>query len=1083
MTTRLLTRSGLAPGTRTVRDALTAASLTPFAQVNGVTVAGAALPLFRPGAAPRTLDQIVRLTFEPVPDDVQRIELRRPDGGTAVSWTGQLPRSGVLDLATPEIAAPQTWTVILAVAGVEHRGELAVAPGRKLTVHLVHHSHLDIGYTDTQGVVLRNHWEYLDAAVELARRGAEDDPATRFRWTVESNLPVRSWLRTRPATVVEEFCQLARDDVIEVTAMPFNLHTEMASQEELARLLRTAAELREDFDIPIRSAMHTDVPGATTGWVDALVEAGVRYLSAAHNWAGRSVPYLVGGQDLGRPFWWRSPSGARLLTWFTDSAHGAAYMEGNLIGLSDSYDDAVAMLPLYLQALVTRPFPFSEAVFGLSGIPADVEVTKEPYAYDLIQLRVQGRHSDNAAPSATPGEIARRWNSEWVYPRLVTSTNGAFLAEAEELIGDELAEHSGDWGDWWADGVGSGARPLGYNRRAQGILRTAETVHTLADLQSGTLYPLRDTIDAIYDKVGLFDEHTWGAANPWHDHETGVDSGGLQWTRKQEFAYQAYDDALDLLHSGVRRLGAGVGTPTFTQVLGSLAVYNTTGWPRSDVVRAFVPESHLPAGKGLLAVVDTRKDERVATRVTTESRAASPRGRHLEFVARDVPPLGWVRFDLVFADNGEPVAGSDPLDLNDDATAWKPDVLLPGDTHTTEVAEPVGGTGTVAPDDGGRPAPKAAYRLANDYYELTYDPTQAMVTSIVDRRSGRELVNPGALTGLNEYIFDTYGSAPNVNHLSSRLTATDLALLTSRQVARHAVVTRSEHSDLCDLLEVEVRGAGVDWMRTTIALYEGVPRIDITNRIDKPASSTKESIYFAFPLAADTEPVFELTGSVAGAGVAHVPGAPEHMRGIRHWAGVSADGYSIAWATLEAPLVQFGTIALPYQPFPATIAPDQPEPSTVYSWALNNIWDTNFPSQQQGEMTFHYAIAGSAEDPVHVLGATTAAGLTEPLVAVLATGRGPAPLVSSGSLLAVSRPDVVVSSVGRPRDGTEGLSVRLRSLAFEPLEVDVTLEGFEASSATLTTLLERGADDLEIEDGRVAVPLPAGSTRTLLLRP
>jgi Glycosyl hydrolases family 38 N-terminal domain len=1082
MTTRLLTRSGRAPGARTVQEALAATSLTAFAQVNGVTVAGAALPLFRHGAAPGTLDQIVRLTFQPVPDDVQRIELRRPDGSTAVSWTGSLPRTGVLDLAAPEVRTPQTWTAVLTVAGVQHQGELAVTPGRKLTVHLVHHSHLDIGYTDTQGVVLRNHWEYLDAAVELACRGADHDSATRFRWTVESNLPVRSWLRRRPGSVVEEFCRLVREDVIEVTAMPFNLHTEMASQEELSRLLRTVGELRDEFDIPIRSAMHTDVPGATTGWVDALVEAGVRYLSAAHNWAGRSVPYLVGGQRLTRPFWWRSPSGARLLTWFTDSAHGAAYMEGNLVGLSDSYDDTLALLPLYLQALVTRPFPFSEAVFGLSGIPADVEVTKEPYAYDLVQLRVQGRHSDNAAPSITPAEIARRWNSEWAYPRLVTSTNGAFLAAAEELVGADLAEHTGDWGDWWADGVGSGARPLGYNRRAQGILRTAETVHTLADLQSGTLHPVRDTIDAIYDKVGLFDEHTWGAANPWHDHEHGTDSGGLQWTRKQEFAYQAYDDALDLLHAGVRRLGAGVGTPTFTQVLGSLAVYNTTGWPRSDVVRAFVPESHLPAGKGLLAVVDTRKDERVATRVTTETRTASPRGRHLEFVAREVPPLGWVRFDLVFADNGSELGGGGPADV-DESTGRSPDVLLPGDTHVAEVAEPVGADNERRSDDDGRPTPKAGYRLANDYYELTYDPTQAMVTSIVDRRSGRELVNPVALTGLNEYIFDTYGSAANVNHLSGRLTATDLALLTSRQVARHAVVVRSEHSDLCDLLEVEVKGAGVDWMRTTIAMYEGVPRIDITNRIGKPASSSKESIYFAFPLAADSEPMFELTGSVAGAGVPQLPGAPEHMRGIRHWAGVSAEGYSIAWATLEAPLVQFGTIALPYQPFPATVAPERPEPATVYSWALNNIWDTNFPSQQQGEMTFHYAVAGSAEDPVHVLGATTAAGLTEPLVPVLATGRGTAPLVSSGSLLAVSRPDVVVSSVGRPRDGSEGLAVRLRSLAVEALEVDVTLEGYEATSASLTTLLERGADDLEIEDGRVTVPLPAGSTRTLLLRP
>ena len=206
------------------------------------------------------------------------------------------------------------------------------------------------------------------------------------------------------------------------------------------------------------------------------------------------------------------------------------------------------------------------------------------------------------------------------------------------------------------------------------------------------------------------------------------------------------------------------------------------------------------------------------------------------------------------------------------------------------------------------------------------------------------------------------------------------------------------------------------------------------------------------------------------------------MRGIRHWAGIREDAYPIVWATLEAPLVQFGTIALPYQPFPPTIAADRAGAVTVYSWALNNIWDTNFPSQQQGETTFHYAVAGSPDEPVHVLGASTAAGLTEPLVAVLATAKGLAPLVSSGSLLALGSTDVVVTSVGRPQDGSDGIAVRLRSLAGEAVEVQVALEGFDASSAQLTTVYERGGEDLAIVDGRVMLEVPAGATRTVLLR-
>jgi Glycosyl hydrolases family 38 N-terminal domain/Glycosyl hydrolases family 38 C-terminal domain len=1040
MTTRLLSQSGQAPGSEAIDEALIKAALAVAVDADGTTVSISSLPLFR-NAAGGGLEQVVRVHVAPANAPLERVVLTGP-GGVVAEAAGPLPESGDLDLFVPELTAPETWQVSVVLAGVSHSAGVTLVPQRKLTVHLVHHSHLDIGYTDTQGIVLRNHLEYLDAAVELGRQGDGADPSTRFRWAIESNFPVRTWISERSEATVKEFARLAQEDVLEVTAMPFNLHTEAATQEELARLLRTTIELRERYGIPILSAMHTDVPGATPGWVDALYEAGVRYLSAAHNWAGRSVPYYVGGQDLGRPFWWRTPAGSKLLTWFTDSAHGMAYMEGNLVGLSVSYARAMTLLPLYLSALINRPFPYSERVFGLAGIPEGYAITKQPYPHDIVHLRVQGDHSDNACPNITPAEIARRWNDQWAYPRLVTSTNTGFFTEAERTLGSRLETHTGDWGDWWADGMGSGARPLGYNRRAQNLVRAGETVHLLADLRSGEPHPVRDTVDGIYDKTGLFDEHTWGAANPWHDHEHGANSGGLQWARKSEFAHQAYDDAQDLVHAAVRRLGAAlVPSP---DGLASLAVHNTTGHPRTDLVQVFVPESVVNVA-GSLTAVDARTGAQVPTRLTAKEgwlQAASPRGWLVEFVATDVPAMGWARYDLVAIDER--------------AVA----------VERTE-----------------------AFRLSNEFFEVTYDPKQALISSIVDLRTGRELVNPEALAGVNEYIYDTYGTAPHVNHLSSRVQARDLSLFTSRAVGRNAVVLRSETTPLGEELEVEVHAPGVDWIRTTISLLRRVPRVDIVNRLSKLASPTKESVYFAFPLAGSSAPAaFELTGSVDGRDVPHVPGAPQHMRALRHWVGLrDADGdYTTAWATLEAPLVQFETIHLPYQPFPSTITLDQPEPSTVYSWALNNIWDTNFPAQQQGEMTFRYAISGSADEPPHRLGPETAEGLTDPLVAVLALasdGGGAASVAASGSLLSVDHPDVIVTSLGHPLDGSAGVSVRMRSLAASPVTAVVTLDGYAASAAEVTTLLELSPSDVPVVDGTVAVELPPGASRTVVLRP
>jgi hypothetical protein len=1038
MTTRLLARTAQASAPRTVREVLQAASLETVVRVGDVQVSGAALPLFRAVSTLRATDvlhQVVRLAFTSRPHRLDRVELCRSDGEPAVSWTGDLPPDGVLDLLVPEITEPATWTVVVVVDGHPHRGTLRVAPGRKLTVHLVHHSHLTfddpelpVDDLDLSGGVLRYHWDALDAVVDLARDDArveEREPETGFRFTVDASLPVRTWLRQRPSAVVEEFCRLVRAGVVDVTAMPFSLNPATASEDELVSVLRPAVALRERYRLPVRSVLHTGVLDGTSGFVDCLADAGVRYVAAVDggeaDLAGlvrEHGPAGSGGRSglvPGRLMWWRSPAGARLLTWASD-----AHLDGALLGLAESYDAAVVLLPLYLHAFAGPAYPF-----------------------DLLQLGVRGHHAANAGPSLAPARIARRWNAEWAFPRLVCATTTSFLQHVERQLGDHVPGHLGDWGS--PSPPAADARRRGYHRRSLGLARTAEAMHAFADLRSGASTPVHDQVDAIHERAGSFD---------------APGSGG--WARCADAAEQAYDDACDLLHHGVRRLGAGIGRSPFSDVRATVAVYNTTGWTRTDVVRVFLPDARL--GTRALGVVDTRRDERVPARVTPTSRTR--RGCLVEFVAREVPPLGWVRFDLVGVGEGERSGG------------WS----------RTEDLDPRAGAG----EPGG--TAKAAYRLANDFYELTYDTARGLVSSVVDRRTGHELVNHAALTGLNEYIVDTYALNTSASPVPAR--TYDGTLLASRRLGRPAVVRAFESSELCDRLEVEVCAPEFHVVRTTIELYAGVPRVDITNRVRVQPGMARECGYFAFPLAGSGPLVYERTGAV----VEHT-GAPGPLA-IRHWAGVRDQDYVRVWATLEAPNVQVGTLALPGPPYPTTIALDMREPSTLYSWVYDScswVYDSrgrphppDAVSSAGGvgcrghpaEMTFRYAVAGAVGSSVPALGAATAAGLTDPLVAVLATGHREVPLVSSGSLLTVRPPEVTVAGLGRPRDGSAGIAVRLRSLASQAVEAEVTLEGIVAGSAVVTSALDGGpATELSVVDGRVRVPIPAGTLRTLLLRP
>ena len=206
-------------------------------------------------------------------------------------------------------------------------------------------------------------------------------------------------------------------------------------------------------------------------------------------------------------------------------------------------------------------------------------------------------------------ETVRDWNAQWAYPQLRVSTNRDFFTVAEQQLGDRLDTFEGDWTDWWVDGVGSGALPLGLNRQTQATIHTAQTLHTLASVLTGDAMPtVEREIEQVYEDAALFDEHTWGAANPWEDMLEARESGQLEWGRKAGFAYAAFDRANELLVSGLEHFGAAFAAAP--DALASLLVFDPSGWTRTDLARVFVPEERVTPGTNI-AVVDTRSGETV----------------------------------------------------------------------------------------------------------------------------------------------------------------------------------------------------------------------------------------------------------------------------------------------------------------------------------------------------------------------------------------------------------------------------------------------------------------------------------------
>ncbi|RAJ59057.1 glycosyl hydrolase family 38 [Streptomyces sp. Amel2xB2] len=1061
MTTRALVRTNDWDHRR-IHDSLRASVVSAEGRLGGGLLRLVEEPLLRRATGGGLLQS---LRVEPaegaaVPDALEV----RTDSGTALPVERQPGPGDSVRLLVPAVDSAQQ--VAVSVPGREDESvAVTLTPQRRWTVHLVHHSHLDIGYTDPQGRVLAEHLSYLDSCLELTR-ATDDWPAdSQFRWCVESLWSFQQWAAARPAEQVAEFVRRVRQGRIELTAMPFNLHTETCSTDELHELLRSARQVSDEHGLTLTSAMQTDVPGSVVGLVDALASAGVKYLSVAHNWAGRSVPHLVGGDKLPRLFRWAAPSGNSLLVWVTDTPHGLAYMEGPLLGFDTGYGRVDDLLPAYLTALATRPYPYAGSVFGWS---MDQERTeREPYPWDVLHLRVQGKFGDNAPPRRIIADTVRRWNETWAYPQLRLSRNEDFFTDAEARLGEKIRTFEGDWTDWWVDGVGSGAHPLSMARTAQSAVADAQTLGTFAGIL-GAGGAAEETAGAagVYEAVSLFDEHTWGAADPWtHGHEH-THSGEQQWHWKYGQAVRAHDDSRSLLDRAAARLGQRLAAAEEADA--SYHVVNTCSWPRTEIAEIWLPESSVELRRPV-AVHDARTgevlDHEERAQVNPEHRDA---GRFLRVRVADVPAAGSVRLDVV--------AGSAPPEGPRTEPPWNP-------------------TGGPEKHDPGESAARALAHadpvlLENEHLAVRVDLARACVSSVVDKASGRELVRADAVVGFNGYLHDGYTTAGGFNHNSSRTTASDrLEHLGTRVFAPPAALIARTSTATAESLVYETRPGGARRVRTTLTLPRGIARLDIDNRVDKDATLGKESAYFAFPFAFDDPEVrMEASGGVTGSGLPVVPGSALHMRAVRRWITLAEDDCTVAWVTQDAPLVQFGNIALPYAPFPRTLEHD--EPATVFSWIHNNLWDTNFPSAQGFDFGFRYSLACASGPAATGLGPRTAAAGSRPLHAVRAragatgTDEANTPSPPRDSLAFVELGDPRVRLVGATTPGPgDAVLLRLQSFAEERVTCPVRAD-FPVTAAHGADYLGRAAGALPFADGRTTVDIPPlGTAAVLLERP
>ncbi len=329
-------------------------------------------------------------------------------------------------------------------------------------------------------------------------------------------------------------------------------------------------------------------------------------------------------------------------------------------------------------------------------------------------------------------------------------------------------------------------------------------------------------------------------------------------------------------------------------------VHNTCSWPRTDIV---VISKERSLGK------DHVKNEHGAS-VPSQRLSTG----ELAFLAENVPALGSASFHL-------------------------------------EAAAPHVPAKRVTVIDG---------VLDNGVVRAKVDNKSGNIVELMSSNSTRNLVDTSQDQAANQYLY---------------LQGKDTSKVSTSGAVRIAI---EDPGPLVATIRIESSAPGcVDLVRR-VRLKANVDWIEISNTVNKsrvplnphpgeggPAGpfaqhESKESMQFAFPFAVENGQIhIDVPFAVMRPELDQLPGSCNNWLPVGRWIDVANAEYGVTWATLDAPLVEIGSLS-------ATMLGSQTHPEIwrkhieptqkFYSWVMNNHWGTNYRAYQDGLVEFRYAL-------------------------------------------------------------------------------------------------------------------------------
>ena len=249
------------------------------------------------------------------------------------------------------------------------------------------------------------------------------------------------------------------------------------------------------------------------------------------------------------------------------------------------------------------------------------------------------------------------------------------------------------------------------------------------------------------------------------------------------------------------------------------------------------------------------------------------------------------------------------------------------------------------------------YEVENKFFRICYKPGDG-ITSFVDKRTGTEMAGTAI-----PFFTPVYQRTPL--HQEVPFSSYEERRALGRNIrGKHAEthigklmeITCMEHGPVFTQLRLHYSLAGTVKADVLLKLYEAIPRIDFTLELGKTISDEVESVFLSLDLNRPGNGTVLRKGAREAfrPGIDQLPGTcMEFYMSDDGAARLSPEG-SVLIAARDVPM--FYTGEMQHHPIRLCDGAAENNARPLYSWVMNNNWETNFKMDLSGFCQYDYSL-------------------------------------------------------------------------------------------------------------------------------